>query len=434
MRRPGVHPASTSIAAAVPELTDNLRLSRQVYRLRVLGLTTGSVAVAAVFAEQHASWLVWTLLAAHVLAWPHAAFWLARRSENAHSVERASLTIDSAFGGLWVALMHFNLLPSVLIVTMMSMDKVGWGPAFLARTLLAMAAAMTVGTLFTRGAYSPATDMRVIQACLPLLVAYPLAVAFVSYRSGRLARERNKAIEQSVTLREQLAHIARVGTLGEMAAGLAHELNQPLTAMHFEASAVLEAPAADSAAMRQALETIADQSLRAGEIVRRMRTFARRTDARREPTQLAPLIREVLALLAHELRLNGVTTDATLDDVPPVLVDRIEVQQVLVNLIRNAVEAMTHTALRERFLTIDMRRTNDRVRVSVGDSGQGIDPDIAPRLFHPFQSTKPAGLGLGLSICQSLIEAHGGRMGTEPKTGPGAVFFFELPAATGVTS
>jgi C4-dicarboxylate-specific signal transduction histidine kinase len=271
--------------------------------------------------------------------------------------------------------------------------------------------------------------MRVLVSCLPLLAAYPLAVAFTAYTSGRLARERNKAIEQSAALREQLAHIARVGTLGEMAAGLAHELNQPLTAMHFEATAVLEQADSSSESMREALATIADQSLRAGEIVRRMRTFARRSDARREITDLAPVIREVLALVAHDLRLNGINTEESLAEVPPVFVDRIEVQQVLVNLIRNAIEAMANTAMAERLLTIDMRRTERRVRVSVGDSGHGIDPEIEPRLFHPFQTTKPSGLGLGLSICQSLIEAHGGRMGIAPKPGAGAVFFFELPAA-----
>jgi two-component system sensor kinase FixL len=328
--------------------------------------------------------------------------------------------------------MHFNLLPSVLIVTMMSMDKIGWGPAFLARTSLAMIGSMTFGALLTRGAFSPETNMAVILACLPLMTAYPVAVAFASYKSGKLARERKKAIEQSVALREQLAHIARVNTLGEMAAGLAHELNQPLTAMHFEAVAALELPPGDGAAgMREALTTISEQSLRAGEIVRRMRTFARRSEPKREPTDLRPVIEEVMALLAHELRLGGVSTSESLEEVPQVLVDRIEVQQVLVNLIRNAIEAMAHTAMRDRRITIDMRTAGPVVRVSVADSGRGIDPDIASRLFHPFQSTKPAGLGLGLSICQSLIEAHGGRMGVAAQVGPGATFFFELPAAGG---
>jgi signal transduction histidine kinase len=398
----------------------------------VLGLAAGSVAVTSVLRPQHAGWAPWTVLAVNVLVWPPLAWWLARRGDDPHRVERLNLTVDSAFGGLWVALMHFNLLPSVLIVTMMSMDKIGWGPAFLARTSVAMAAAMAGGAIATRGAFAPESNMPVIVASLPLMVAYPLAVAFTSYTSGRLARERNKAIEQSVALREQLAHIARVGTLGEMAAGLAHELNQPLTAMHFEAVAALELPpeaAADG--MRDALATISEQSLRAGEIVRRMRTFARRGESKRERTDLQPLIREVLALLAHDLRLNGITTTASLEEAPAVLIDRIEVQQVLVNLIRNAIEAMAHTAMRDRLLTIEMRVEHDRVRVSVTDAGHGVDPEIAPRLFHPFQSTKPAGLGLGLSICQSLIEAQGGRMGTTPRQGPGATFYFELPAAAG---
>jgi signal transduction histidine kinase len=407
-----------------------LNLSRQVSRLRVLGVIVGAVAVATVLHQRQAYWPAWTVLAVNVLVWPWIAWWLARHSDDPHRTERRNLTIDSAFGGLWVALMHFNLLPSVLIITMMSMDKIGWGPAFLGRTSLAMMAAMAAGALATGGAFAPESNMPVIVASLPLLTAYPLAVAFAAYKSGKLARERNKAIEQSIALREQLAHIARVGTLGEMAAGLAHELNQPLTAMHFEAVAALELPGEQAAGgMREALVTISEQSLRAGEIVRRMRTFARRGESRRELTDLRPVIREVLALLAHDLRLSGVTTTEALPDAPPVLVDRIEIQQVLVNLVRNAIEAMTHTAMRDRHLTIEMQTIANRVRVSVADAGRGVDPEIAPLLFHPFQSTKPAGLGLGLSICQSLIEAHGGRMGTGPHLGPGATFYFELPAA-----
>jgi signal transduction histidine kinase len=412
-------------------LAKELRLSRLVYRLRMLGLLTGCVSVGTVLYERQASWAPWTFFVFHVFVWPHLAWLAARRSASPHGAERRNLTIESAFGGLWVALMHFNLLPSVLIITMMSMDKLAWGVPLLARTSLVMAIGMAAGTIMTHGAFAPETDMRVVVASLPLLVAYPIAVALALDRAGKLAQERKKAIEQSVALREQLAHIARVGTLGEMAAGLAHELNQPLTAMHFEATAALELPADEAnAGMREALTTIADQSLRAGEIVRRMRIFARRGDPRREVTDLRPVIHEVMALLAHDLRLNGITTTESLEDVPAVLVDRIEVQQVLVNLIRNAIEAMAHTALRDRLLTIDMRTAERRVRVSVGDSGQGIDPEIAPRLFHPFQTTKPSGLGLGLSICQSLIEAHGGRMGTASKPGAGAEFYFELPAAT----
>jgi two-component system sensor kinase FixL len=215
-----------------------------------------------------------------------------------------------------------------------------------------------------------------------------------------------------------------------MAAGLAHELNQPLTAMHFEAVAAMELPPEEAVAgMRDALATIADQSLRAGEIVRRMRPFARRAQTQRERIDLRPVIQEVLVLVAHDLRLNGVDTREDFASAPPVLADRIEIQQVIVNLIRNAIEAMSHTRPDERRLTIALAAEKGRVRVSVGDSGGGVDPEILPRLFHPFQTTKPTGLGLGLSISQSLIEAHGGRMGLAPNVGTGTIFFFELPAA-----
>ena len=408
-----------------------LRLSRQVYRLRTLGLAVGSISVATVFYEHHASALTWGTLIAHVVLWPHVAWLAAKNSVNPHRTERRNLTIDSAFGGLWIALMQFNLLPSVLIAAMMSMDKIGWGPRFLARTTVAMAAGCAFGMILTGGAAQPTTTMRGMVASLPLMVAYPLAVAFASYHSGRLNRERRKAIEQTAALREQLAHVARVGTLGEMAAGLAHELNQPLSAIHFEASAALELSrgGGTSADVREALTTIADQSLRAGDIVRRMRTFARRTQPKRELTDMRQLVREVLALLAHDMRLNGVRAVEDLAEVPPVVVDRIELQQVLVNLIRNSLEAMSATPLAERRLAVETRLAEQWVRVSVADSGPGVDPVIGATLFHPFHTTKPSGLGLGLSICQSLVDAHGGRIGTTPRPGGGTIFFFEIPAA-----
>jgi signal transduction histidine kinase len=412
---------------AAPVL-DPLRLSRQVYVLRILGLTLGSIAVAAVFYENAAPQPAWTGLIVSSLAWPHAAWLLARRSADPHRVERTSLTLDSALGGFWIAIMHFNLLPSVLIAAMMSMDKIGWGPRFLVRTSLAMAGACLGGAVLTGFAYSPATDMPVIVASLPLMFGYPIAVAFAAYESGRIARLRT---QQTAELREQLAHIARVGTLGEMAAGLAHELNQPLTAIHFEAAAVLEMSDEEAIpAMRDALTSIAEQSLRAGAIVRGMRTFARRAEEKRELVDIRQLIDEVLALLAHDLRLNNVETITALNDVPDVIVDRIEMQQVLVNLIRNAIEAMTAGDTVHRRLTIETRPVDSRARVSVIDTGPGVDPELVPTLFHPFRSNKPTGLGLGLSICQTLVEAHRGRIGMTARPGSGTEFFFELPAAS----
>jgi two-component system sensor kinase FixL len=181
--------------------------------------------------------------------------------------------------------------------------------------------------------------------------------------------------------------------------------------------------------MREALTSIGEQSLRAGAIVKRMRLFARRGESKREPTDIRELIREVLALLAHDLRLASVRTVETFGDVAPVLVDRIELQQVLVNLIRNAIEAMAAIDTDARYLMIETGTDAGRVRVWINDTGPGVDPSMADTLFHPFHSTKTSGLGLGLSICQTLIEAHGGRIGTKPRTGGGAGFFFELPPA-----
>lgn len=408
-----------------------LRLPRQVYRLRTFGLALGFVCISAVFYERSAPPFAWGLLIAHGLVWPHVAWYRTRVSANPHRAERVNLLVDSAMGGIFVPLMAFALLPSVLIVALLSIDKLGWGWRFLARASVGMATTCAGTTLLTGASLRPHTSMPVIVASLPLMVAYPFAVAFISERSGRLARERKKAVEQTAALREQLAHIARVGTLGEMAAGMAHELNQPLTAIHLEAHTALELnPVGVPEDLRDSLSRIADQSLRAGDIVRRMRTFARRGQAHREPIPIGQLVHEVLALLDHDLRFTVVEIVLLLhDELPPVLVDRIEIQQVLVNLIRNAIEAMAGSAVTVRRLTIRTEPAGDAVRVLVSDTGGGVDPAVLAHLFHPFQTTKAAGLGLGLSICQSLVEANGGRVGAGPHPRGGALFFFDVPAA-----
>lgn len=410
----------------------DLGVPYQVYRLRVLGLALGFLCVGSVFYDRGSGPVPWGLIVFHGLVWPHLAWQRSRLSADPHRAERGNLVWDSAVGGVFVALMRFNLLPSVLLVAMLSMDKLGWGARFLARTSLAMAVACALTLVVTGLSFEPATSMTVIVASLPLMVAYPIAVAMTSNRSGRLARERRIAVEQTVALREQLAHIARVGTLGEMAAGLAHELNQPLTVIHVEAAAAQEFSAAgDAGGVRESLARISDQALRAGDIVRRMRTFARRGQTTREAIDVDQLIGEVLALIDHDLRLAGIVTDRLGAGVPRMLADRIEIQQVLVNLIRNAIEAMAQQTGTPHRLTIRTEAVDGHVRVSVADTGGGIDPAVLGRLFHPFQSTKPDGLGLGLSICQTLIEAHGGRIGAGPHPTGGAMFFFEVPAEQG---
>ena len=419
-------------------MPQTLQLPRQVYRLRMLGLGIGIVPIVAVLYDHGgASPLAFIAAFANGFVWPHVAWWHSKSSADSHRAERLNLLIDSALGGIWVAVMEFSLLPSVLLVSMLTMDKLGWGGRFLLRSSATLAGACALTVLILRPSFRPETTMIEIVASLPLMVAYPIAVALAANQSGRLARERRKMVEQTAALREQLAHVARVGTLGEMAAGLAHELNQPLTAIHMEANAALELSTAaavpDWGNTRESLERISDQSLRAGEIVRRMRSFARRGQVVRERLPIVPLLREVMALLDHDLRHNGVHTTIELPgDLPDVVADRIAIQQVLVNLIRNAIEAMSATAApasANRWLDVRAERTGEFVRVSVTDNGGGIDPAIAQQLFHPFHSTKAAGMGLGLSICQSLIETNGGHVGAGPHPAGGARFYFELPAA-----
>ena len=185
----------------------DFQLPRRVYRLRTLGLAAGALLpIAAVFYERGASPATWTLLAANGLVWPHLAWLHARISADPHRAERVNLLIDSALGGLWVALMEFSLLPSVLLVTMLTMDKLGWGTRFLVRASATMATACVVTVLVAKTHFQPVTTMTEIVASLPLMVAYPIAVAVAANQSGRLAREKRKAVEQTAELREQLAH------------------------------------------------------------------------------------------------------------------------------------------------------------------------------------------------------------------------------------
>lgn len=249
----------------------------------------------------------------------------------------------------------------------------------------------------------------------------------VSVQSDITAAKR--AEEEIAVLRNQLAHVSRLGTIGELASGLAHELNQPLAALHLYASAALRhlGPGV-SPELADCLQQLSQQSLRAGEIVRRMRSFATPTTTRRSSVDLHQLIREVLSLLAAELRSSGVRVDLRLDaDLPPVVADGIQLQQVLVNLIRNAMDAMDRTPLGSRVLTIATTLNQQSVRVTVADTGCGVAPETVNRLFDAFYTTKRDGLGLGLPICRTLIDGHGGKIGLERTSPEGSTFYFSIP-------
>ncbi len=244
-------------------------------------------------------------------------------------------------------------------------------------------------------------------------------------------QETNNRLEE---LQSELAHVSRVSAMGTMATSLAHELNQPLTAVanYVEAARdMLAEPTTETiAVVRDALDDAAKQSVRAGQIVRRLRDFISRGETDKRIESLRTLIAEANALALIGVKELGVVVKVSVDpSIDTVLVDRIQIQQVLVNLIRNAVEALS--GCEDRTLEIDAVRLDpETVQVSVIDSGPGLDPDVASRLFQPFVSTKTSGMGLGLSICQTIVEAHGGRIWLDEDASGHTAFRFSLVAAS----
>jgi len=250
--------------------------------------------------------------------------------------------------------------------------------------------------------------------------------------------ERQRTERRLNDLQREVSQMARVSAMASLASALAHELNQPLTAIasYMEgARALLDDPDKEALAMiGEALDDAAAQSLRAGQIVRRMRDFITRGDSDKRVESLRQLVTEASALALTGSGPSTVDIDIRLDSrTDAVLVDRIQIQQVLTNLIRNAVEAM-HRSQRRR---IDIRSVPggaDMVTVIVADSGPGLTPDDRKHLFEPFHSNKDKGMGLGLSISRSIIEAHGGRIWAEPADIGGAAFHFTLPRSSSAGS
>jgi two-component system, LuxR family, sensor kinase FixL len=235
-------------------------------------------------------------------------------------------------------------------------------------------------------------------------------------------------------LQSELVHISRLTSMGEMASMLAHELNQPLSAIanYLKGSRKLLETAADerSAMIRGALDKAADQALRAGEIIRRLRDFVARGETERRVESVQKLIEEASALALVGAKDLGVRVRFVFDSTTDlVLADKVQVQQVLLNLIRNGVEAMEGSKIRE--LVISTRPADDEmVAIGVADTGHGIAPDVSDQLFQPFFTTKRQGLGVGLSISRTIVEAHGGRIAVEPNPAGGTIFRFTLRAVS----
>jgi len=232
-------------------------------------------------------------------------------------------------------------------------------------------------------------------------------------------------------LQAELVHVARLSTMGQMASTIAHELNQPLTAVANYASALDRVSAAATVDMRRVREIIGrirQQTTRAGEVIRRLRDHVAKRDTLRLHEDVNAVVSDAVELGLVGSRDRGVRTSIELDPaIEPVMIDRIQIGQVVVNLVRNAVEAMEASATRE--LSVATRAQPGALEIVVADTGPGIAPEVAQRLFQPFVTSKAAGLGLGLSICRELVEAHGGQLAASPGANGGTVFVVRLPTA-----
>ena len=244
----------------------------------------------------------------------------------------------------------------------------------------------------------------------------------------QLTEDRLKELQSEVT------HMSRFTALGEMASTLAHEINQPLTAIsnYLKGSRrLLERMEGESVALlRDAVSKAADQALRAGQIIRRLREFVARGESERRIESLPKLIEDASTLALVGAREHGIAVTFRLDPAADlVLADRIQVQQVLVNLMRNAIEVMSEGGTVRRLDIATAAGPDDQVEVTVADTGAGLAPEVAKQLFQPFVTTKRKGMGLGLSICRTIVEAHGGKIWVESPPDGGTIFHFTLRAA-----
>ena len=235
-------------------------------------------------------------------------------------------------------------------------------------------------------------------------------------------------------LQSELVHVSRLSAMGEMASALAHELNQPLSAIanYMKGSRRLLEESSDErlTILREAMDKAGEQALRAGQVIRRLRDFVARGESERSVEDVRKLVEEASALALVGVREKGVRVRYEFDPrTDLVLADKVQIQQVLLNLMRNAIEAMENSDKRELILSTSLA-PDHMVEISVADTGSGISPEISAQLFQPFITTKRQGMGVGLSISRTIVEAHGGSIAPRPNPEGGTVFSFTLPAVT----
>jgi two-component system sensor kinase FixL len=282
---------------------------------------------------------------------------------------------------------------------------------------------------------------REVEACRKDGSIFPVSLAvgripesdpprFVGFLHDLTARR--QAAEEKQRMQQRMARVSHLVTMGEMAAAIAHEINQPLAAISNYAQAcerLLQSPTPELTEVQDAMRQISGQALRAAEIIRRVRDLVRVREPRRERADINRLVEEVSALAESDARQHAVQLSLELaDDLPSVEVDGIQIQQVLVNLIHNAVESLAAAGDGNGRIVVRTRQhAPGEIEVSVADSGPGVEPAIVDRIFDPFCTTKEQGTGLGLAISKSIVGSHRGRIEYRPNTPCGASFVVTLP-------
>jgi len=251
--------------------------------------------------------------------------------------------------------------------------------------------------------------------------------------------DRRHAEDEARVLQERLTHFSRLSTMGEMAAGLAHEINQPLSAIATYAQAcqrLIRQPDLEIEDVMSALEQINAQALRAGEVIRRLRNFVKNREVKREPVNCARLLEDLRTLAETDARLHNIRLRLDCaEPLPTVYADPIQLQQVVLNLVRNAIDAMADVPEDRREVVLMTREAPEgEVEVTVVDQGTGLAPEATEHLFNPFFTTKASGTGLGLAISRSIVRAHGGRLWHTPNDGCGVRFHFTLPVSPAVST
>jgi two-component system sensor kinase FixL len=292
--------------------------------------------------------------------------------------------------------------------------------------------------------------MRVVEARRKNGETFPVELYIDEVRCGdrriyvgflRDISHRTRLQSETVNLQRELIHVTRLASMGEMAAALAHELNQPLTAIAaFAETARMQLQTLGEdvpAPARENLAKVAAQAVRAGEVIRRMRQLAIGGAGQRDPEDLNAIVREAMALATIGAKALGVETRFMEGKhIPPVVCDRIQLQQVIINLVRNAIDAFDDApalpgAPNQRRIIIETEADRSRAMVSVCDTGPGVPEDVVEHLFDSFLTTKELGVGLGLPVSRMIVESHGGKLWFEPHAGGGAVFRLTLPLQEG---